>query len=725
MKDNQSNSSVASDSARPFSKFYETLYQFAKADNLPSLYSTLNDYIRLIPNICHASFWGKDNDQSCLFLIKQIVTFLEDIDAANLNVLPYEQKPFGQGDKHYIQEANFDSEIHIPILREFLRKSGARTVLPIHLHILPDYNSYLILGVADADLSNPINLTSEIILIFATFLENYSRIRSRNLEKHTQVIIQSKAKKSGLDFLKIACTELLEAFSASTFSLWIIKNKKIVPLFFSEPHEGGEYDFGEGITGTVAQNGMPIFLHVLSDSKRIYGIDWTGKVSDFQLRCADSRDHIMVIPLKYPQSAGAESLVNGVIRFVSPKEAASFWPIDFDRACNLAEILSVLLHQESLLESHEQTSSIQTKLIDLMYHAKPSNPIEEVFLAFLEEMEHWPGITHVTIIQPDENNKYNYDGCKFLTKEQIGIIKSLDYAKASIPIIISNLICMWPISGGASLPAFLIAHVDLDHKYITSAWLRVATLILGYMHEIKSLLQETERLRNDNEQRQMEALAGAVYRLYAHEALNGVKAIDSWIHNAKRGTPNYHNLELRVKEIHANVTELLNVTGFTRLQKKICVFNEELEKVLNKLGFKNLKKLDGCEIRIDIVGQKFKPVEIDPNTLIPIINNLVLNAKEQYQAHNKRGPIQISIIEREIGDRQFIGVEVLDYAIGIPEENKELIFKAGFTTKENGQGLGLWITKKLVESCDGEILPESTLGHFAKFIVLYPIAEEN
>jgi signal transduction histidine kinase len=68
----------------------------------------------------------------------------------------------------------------------------------------------------------------------------------------------------------------------------------------------------------------------------------------------------------------------------------------------------------------------------------------------------------------------------------------------------------------------------------------------------------------------------------------------------------------------------------------------------------------------------------------------------------------------------FISVE--DTGSGIPEENRNKIFKPLFTTKSKGQGFGLSVCKRLVEAHDGgSITFESEVGKGSKFTVKVPI----
>jgi two-component system, NtrC family, sensor kinase len=70
---------------------------------------------------------------------------------------------------------------------------------------------------------------------------------------------------------------------------------------------------------------------------------------------------------------------------------------------------------------------------------------------------------------------------------------------------------------------------------------------------------------------------------------------------------------------------------------------------------------------------------------------------------------------------------VSDDGCGIPEALKEKLFKPFFTTDTTGQGtgLGLWITKMMVERLQGELSIESKEGEGTRFAIRLPITERE
>lgn len=68
-------------------------------------------------------------------------------------------------------------------------------------------------------------------------------------------------------------------------------------------------------------------------------------------------------------------------------------------------------------------------------------------------------------------------------------------------------------------------------------------------------------------------------------------------------------------------------------------------------------------------------------------------------------------------------VEIMDTGYGILEEDLNSIFKPFYTTKKEGSGLGLFITRSIIKEHNGKISVRSGKGKGAAFTILLPINE--
>jgi signal transduction histidine kinase len=113
-------------------------------------------------------------------------------------------------------------------------------------------------------------------------------------------------------------------------------------------------------------------------------------------------------------------------------------------------------------------------------------------------------------------------------------------------------------------------------------------------------------------------------------------------------------------------------------------------------------------------------VRSDPIQFQQVVVNLVLNAFDAMDclSFQKRRVIISASREQPGGVR----VTVRDYGTGIPPDKLELIFQPFFTTKFNGMGMGLSVTRTIVESQGGRIWAENHFGGGAEFHVTLPVA---
>jgi two-component system sensor histidine kinase AtoS len=71
-----------------------------------------------------------------------------------------------------------------------------------------------------------------------------------------------------------------------------------------------------------------------------------------------------------------------------------------------------------------------------------------------------------------------------------------------------------------------------------------------------------------------------------------------------------------------------------------------------------------------------------------------------------------------------IAVSLMDTGMGIPKEHLQRIFDPFFTTKNRGTGLGLYISRTIVENHGGHIEVVSEPGKGAVFTVLLPFRKD-
>ena len=94
----------------------------------------------------------------------------------------------------------------------------------------------------------------------------------------------------------------------------------------------------------------------------------------------------------------------------------------------------------------------------------------------------------------------------------------------------------------------------------------------------------------------------------------------------------------------------------------------------------------------------------DPVQITRAIQNVIMNAIQA--ATEKKGQVVVSCMRKEF----YVDVRVQDTGVGIPVAQLQKIFEPYFTTKQSksGTGLGLYITKKVIDDHNGSIKIDST-----------------
>lgn len=119
------------------------------------------------------------------------------------------------------------------------------------------------------------------------------------------------------------------------------------------------------------------------------------------------------------------------------------------------------------------------------------------------------------------------------------------------------------------------------------------------------------------------------------------------------------------------------------------------------------------------LDETLPPFLADPDQLGLVFGNIILNA---IQAMPDGGSLSVT---SESMDKKWVTVSVADTGLGIPEENLSKLFEPLFTTKAKGIGLGLAVTKTMVEAHGGTIEVQSEVGRGSTFTVRLPIRGEG
>jgi two-component system nitrogen regulation sensor histidine kinase NtrY len=110
-------------------------------------------------------------------------------------------------------------------------------------------------------------------------------------------------------------------------------------------------------------------------------------------------------------------------------------------------------------------------------------------------------------------------------------------------------------------------------------------------------------------------------------------------------------------------------------------------------------------------------IKFDRTQLIRVVTNLIKNS---VHAIAQKLPEEPRIFVKVLSEDHSVSISVTDNGVGVSEEHKHKIFEPKFTTKSSGMGLGLAMVKNIVETYNGHIILDSSLGKGTTFIVTFP-----
>lgn len=106
---------------------------------------------------------------------------------------------------------------------------------------------------------------------------------------------------------------------------------------------------------------------------------------------------------------------------------------------------------------------------------------------------------------------------------------------------------------------------------------------------------------------------------------------------------------------------------------------------------------------------------VDRDQIKQVFLNVAINA---IQACEHGGKVEIGL--KETNDPAFVEIEISDTGRGIPEEIADRLYDPFFTTRPEGTGMGLSISRKIIESHGGRIYHRSRVGEGTSFYLILP-----
>jgi PAS domain S-box-containing protein len=237
--------------------------------------------------------------------------------------------------------------------------------------------------------------------------------------------------------------------------------------------------------------------------------------------------------------------------------------------------------------------------------------------------------------------------------------------------------------------------------------------------------------RDVTEERMLQQMKSDFIASVAHDLRTPLAAIKGYAmtlikHGGKFDKDTQREFFMIINSEIDRLTRLLeNLLNLTKMEVgKLHTRPESLNILILIKKVKDLYQMNTSKHTIQIEGGQNLPYAYgDIDQIEQVLNNLISNAIK-YSPSGGTVKIHVSC------DPEFITVCTSDEGIGIPQEELMNIFEryhrveSMSTKKISGTGLGLFITKILVEAQGGKIWVESTLGEGSRFYFTLPVSRE-
>jgi two-component system, NtrC family, nitrogen regulation sensor histidine kinase NtrY len=246
------------------------------------------------------------------------------------------------------------------------------------------------------------------------------------------------------------------------------------------------------------------------------------------------------------------------------------------------------------------------------------------------------------------------------------------------------------------------------------------------VNEYNSMMRKVETMATRLARTEREAAWRDIARQVAHEIKNPLTPMKLNIQYLQQAIlanrPEIDKLASKVAGVLIEQIENLNIIAseFSNFAKMPDAFpenvniHEALQTLVDLFQKNNNVRLELCS------PDKSLSAYIDKSYFIRIFTNLLQNAIQSID-EEEQGYIKVTYEQNE----QNIVIIIEDNGSGIPKELQDKLFQPYFTTKSSGTGLGLPMTKNLIENSDGAIWFKTEEGGGSQFFVRLPKGESN
>ncbi len=263
-----------------------------------------------------------------------------------------------------------------------------------------------------------------------------------------------------------------------------------------------------------------------------------------------------------------------------------------------------------------------------------------------------------------------------------------------------------------------------DHLHRMSAFARQLALVLKMIRLYKDLIESNRNLQLAQELLvQTESLAsmGRMAGGIAHELGNPLGIIATTTQYLVENPPSHEELQECLGVINEKIADMhrfiLDIRELSR-PKDFQFETMDIHSVINKTLRFLRPRISKCNVNLRLDYDTGIPsMDLDPVKMAQVFLNLIINALD---AMPHGGDLRINThYSRKTHD---VNVVFEDTGSGIPEEDIEVIFTPFYSRKVGGTGLGLPISRQIINRHNGVLMAENRTGGGARFTIRQPVS---
>jgi nitrogen fixation/metabolism regulation signal transduction histidine kinase len=402
-------------------------------------------------------------------------------------------------------------------------------------------------------------------------------------------------------------------------------------------------------------------------------------------------------------------------------QARAFFKEQAANEISINRFLEQLKNNEIDIEPDEKNEELNRQFRAIVNSIKDRQKEKEAEYQYFRNIVQHVGIGIITFNKSGEIQLYNFAAKKLLnTSYQINNIDQLSKVSEELVETFREL-----KTGGSKL-----IQVNIGEE---SRQLSVYAIELQ-LHDKHFKLVSLQNIQTELDEKEMEAWRNLI-RVLTHEIMNSVTPISSLTGTTREMLSDYKpneanefpilkddmqdliyslkTIESRSEGLIRFLNEFRNLTHTPTPKLQ----SENINILLEGICLLMRKELKGKSIKIHkSFDERVPDISIDRELVEQVIINLVKNASEAFDSEQSEKNIWIS---SNLDAKKRVVISVKDDGSGIEHEALTKIFIPFFTTKKNGSGIGLSLSKEIMRKHQGNISVQSTLGIGTEFVLKF------